>query len=124
LTLDVESIELMVGEDASGITVLVDSEGEPYRASMQWARELVLGAWFRIDHNGQRDRVQYVWQSARNQLHLFSGAEGHSYLVQLKRLAIYLQTGLLAPVEEEALTVRATRKALAKIDANPERLLN
>jgi hypothetical protein len=27
------------------------------------------------------------------------------------------------PTEEEALTVRATRDALAKLDANPERLL-
>jgi hypothetical protein len=30
---------------------------------------------------------------------------------------------LLLPAEEEALTVRATRDALAKLDANPERLL-
>ena len=30
---------------------------------------------------------------------------------------------LLVPTEEEALTVRATRDALAKLDANPERLL-
>ena len=30
--------------------------------------------------------------------------------------------GLLLPAEEEALTVRATRDALAKLDANPERL--
>lgn len=124
LSLDVESIELMVGEDALGIAVLVDGEGEPYKASMQWARELPLGGWFRIDHGGQRERVQYVWQSARGQLHLFSGTHGRGYLIQLKRLASYLQTGLLAPQEEELLTVRATREALDKIDANPERLLN
>ena len=124
LSLDVESIELMVGEDASGISVLVDGEGEPYRASIQWAQDLALGGWFRIDHNGQRERVQYVWHSARKQLHLFSGTQGQSYLIQLKRLASYLQSGLLAPQEEESLTVSATRKALAKIDANPERLLD
>jgi hypothetical protein len=29
----------------------------------------------------------------------------------------------LVPTEEETLTVRATREALAKLDANPERLL-
>jgi hypothetical protein len=34
-----------------------------------------------------------------------------------------LQAGLLVPSEEETLTVRATRDALAKLDANPERLL-
>ena len=33
-------------------------------------------------------------------------------------------SGLLVPSEEEALTVRATRDALSKLDANPERLLN
>ena len=43
--------------------------------------------------------------------------------MQAKRLAAYLQAGLLLPAEEEALTVRATRDALAKLDANPERLL-
>ena len=41
----------------------------------------------------------------------------------LRRLASYLQASLLVPTEEEALTVRATRDALAKLDANPERLL-
>ena len=41
----------------------------------------------------------------------------------LRRLASYLQANLLVPTEEEALTVRATRDALAKLDANPDRLL-
>ena len=39
-------------------------------------------------------------------------------------MAAYLQAGLLVPQDDEALTVRATRDALAKLDANPERLLN
>ena len=124
LPLDVESIELMIGVDAASIVVLTDGDGQPYPASMTWARQLQLGAWFMMDHNGQTNRVQYVWHSERKQLHLFSTADGRSYLVQLRRLASYLQTSLLAPQEEEALTVRATRKALAKLDANPERLLN
>ena len=34
-----------------------------------------------------------------------------------------VQAGLLLPQEEETLTVRATRDALAKLEANPERLL-
>jgi hypothetical protein len=45
-------------------------------------------------------------------------------LIQGGRLAAYLQAGLLLPQEEEALTVRATRDALAKLEANPERLLS
>jgi hypothetical protein len=42
----------------------------------------------------------------------------------LRRLAAYLQAGLLTAFEDEALTVRATREALTKLDANPERLLS
>jgi len=38
-------------------------------------------------------------------------------------LAAYLQAGLLVPREEETLTIRATRDAMAKLEANPERLL-
>ena len=87
------------------------------------ARELELGHWFRLDHNGQVRQVQYAWSSARKQLHLFASTDGHTYLIQAGRLAAYLQAGLLLPQEEEALTVRATRDALAKIEANPERLL-
>ena len=34
------------------------------------------------------------------------------------------QAGLLLPAQDEALTVRATRTALAKLDADPARLLN
>jgi len=67
-------------------------------------------------------QVQYVWRSRRKQLHLFASLDGHCYLLQLQRMAAYLQAGLLAVHDEEALTVRATRDALQKIQANPERL--
>ncbi len=89
-----------------------------------WSQAIDLGAWFAIDHNGKAAQVQYVWRSQRKQLHLFVTVDGHSYLMQASRLAAYLQAGLLVPTEEEALTVRATREALAKLDANPARLLN
>lgn len=54
---------------------------------------------------------------------MFVTSGGRCYLMQVNRVASYLQAGLLLPSEEEALTVRATRDALAKLDANPERLL-
>jgi len=88
-----------------------------------WAQQLPLGVWFTVDHNGASARVQYVWHSQRKQLHLFAAVDGSSYLLQLKRLGAYLQAGLLVAQEEESLTLRATRDALTKIDANPERLL-
>ena len=123
LPLDAESIELMLGIDASSIQVVSDGGSRPNAAMLAWAAELQLGNWFALDHNGTTAQVQYVWRSDRKQLHLFAAPGGRSYLIQLRRLAAYLQAGLLLPAEEEALTVRATRDALAKLDANPERLL-
>lgn len=123
LPLDAESIELMLGIDASMIEVIADGGSKPSAAMVAWAAELQLGHWFSLDHNGTTRQVQYAWRSDRGQLHLFAAPDGRSYLIQAKRLAAYLQAGLLLPAEEEALTVRATREALAKLDANPERLL-
>ncbi len=123
LPLDAESIELMLGIDASMIEVIADGGSRPTIAMIAWAQELQLGNWFTLDHNGIIAQVQYVWRSERKQLHLFASPEGRSYLIQARRMASYLQAGLLLPNEEEALTVRATRDALAKLDANPERLL-
>ncbi len=123
LPLDAESIELMLGIDASMIEVVADGGSKPSDAMLAWAQELQLGNWFSLDHNGKTSLVQYAWRSQRRQLHLFASAQGRSYLIQARRLAAYLQAGLLLPTEEEALTVRATRDALAKLDANPERLL-
>jgi hypothetical protein len=112
LPLDANSIELLLGVDAASIEVL------------EWAHELQVGNWFMLDHNDRVTQVQFVWRSDRKQLHLFASADGRSFLIQVGRLANYLQAGLLVPAEEETLTVRATREALAKLDANPERLLN
>ncbi len=123
LPLDAESIELMLGIDASAIEVVADGGSKPGDAMLAWAQELQVGTWFTLDHNSKTTQVQYAWCSDRKQLHLFASTDGRSYLVQVRRLAAYLQAGLLVPAEEEALTVRATRDALAKLDANPERLL-
>jgi hypothetical protein len=123
LPLDAESIELMLGIDASMIEVVADGGSKPSAAMVAWAAELQLGHWFTLDHNGKATQVQYAWRSDRGQLHLFAASDGRSFLIQARRLAAYLQAGLLLPAEEEALTVRATREALAKLDANPERLL-
>lgn len=123
LPLDAESIELMLGIDASMIEVVADGGSKPSAAMLGWAQELQPGNWFTLDHNGKTNQVQYAWCSDRKQLHLFASTDGRSFLIQVRRLAAYLQAGLLVPAEEEALTVRATRDALAKLDANPERLL-
>jgi hypothetical protein len=123
LPLDAENIEMMLGMDASSIDVIADGGSKPSEAMLAWAQELQLGHWFVLDHNRQVNRVQFAWRSERKQLHLFASMDGHSYLIQARRLAAYLQAGLLVPQEDEALTLRATRDALNKLDANPERLL-
>ncbi|MFM2276008.1 MAG: hypothetical protein RL211_1880 [Pseudomonadota bacterium] len=123
LPLDAESIELMLGIDASKIAVVADGGSKPTTAMQAWAQELQLGSWFTLDHNGQIREVQFAWRSERKHLNLFASGDGHSYLIQAGRLGAYLQAGLLLPQEEETLTVRATRDALAKLEANPERLL-
>ncbi len=123
LPLDTESLVTMIGLDAADVQIITDGGSQPTDAMRAWAQELELGAWFSLDHNGQVSLVQFAWCSDRKQLHLFASADGRNFLIQIKRLAAYLQAGLLVPTEEEALTVRATRDALSKLDANPERLL-
>lgn len=123
LPLDAESIEMMTGIDASAIHVVADNGAPVDDAMVAWAQELQPGNWFTLDHNGSSNQVQYVWHSQRKQLHLFASTDGSSFLIQLRRLGAYLQAGLLVAREEEGLTVRATRDALAKLNANPERLL-
>jgi hypothetical protein len=124
LPLDAASIELLLGVDAASIEVVPDTGTKVGEDMLAWAHELQVGTWFMLDHNDRVSQVQFVWRSERKQLHLFASSDGRSFLIQVGRLASYLQAGLLVPAEEETLTVRATREALAKLDANPERLLN
>ncbi|MFY3385333.1 DUF1631 domain-containing protein [Paracidovorax sp. MALMAid1276] len=124
MPLNADNIEMMLGIDASSIHVVADNGAPVEEAMVAWAQQLQPGTWYTLDHNGASAQVQYAWQSQRKQLHLFAAADGSSYLIQLRRLAAYLQAGLLQPKDEEGLTVRATRDALAKLDANPERLLD
>jgi hypothetical protein len=123
LDLDNESIEMITGVDASNIEVIKQGGSQPNEAMRAWAVELQIGSWFGLDHNGKLNSVQFAWRSDRGQLYLFVTNTGRCFLIQATRVAAYLQAGLLVPSEEEALTVRATRDALAKLDANPERLL-
>ena len=123
LPIDTEALVMMIGIDASDIELVTDGGSQPSEGMRAWAAELQLGSWFSLDHNGRVSHVQFAWRSDRKQLHMFASADGRNFLIQARRLAAYLQAGLLLPTEEEALTVRATRNALAKLEANPERLL-
>ena len=122
--LDPGMIELMFGVEGDALEVVAEGGSQPSDGMLRWAHELELGAWFALDYQGHVSQVQYVWCSRRGQLHLFSSGVGKSFLVQTRRMASYLQAGLLVPVEDEALTVRATREALVKLHAEPERMLH
>jgi hypothetical protein len=123
MPLNADNVEMLLGIDAATLDVLADNDVQVSEAALAWVQALPLGAWFTLDHNGTQVAVQYVWQSARRQLHLFAATSGHGYLIQQRRLAAYAQAGLLAGLDDEGLSLRATRDALTKLDANPERLL-
>jgi hypothetical protein len=127
LPINAQNIEELIDMDASELDVItsggVNNVSNVSKEMLEWARGLDVGAWFTLDHNAQVVQVQYAWRSPLGHLHLFASQLGHSYLIQSMRLAAYLQAGLLRAQEDESLTVRATRDALGKLEANPERLL-
>ncbi len=125
---DVEIDESMVldlsGHQNSELEVVLEGGSLPTPAMVSWARELQVGSWFMLERHGHSEAVQLAWQGMRNQLSLFVTQQGRCVLFQQHRLASYLQAGLLLPAQDEALTVRATRSALAKLDVDGTRLLN
>ncbi len=124
LPINAQNIEELIDMDASELDVITSGGvNNVSKEMLEWARGLDVGAWFTLDHNAQVAQVQYAWRSPLGHLHLFASRLGHSYLIQSMRLAAYLQAGLLRAQEDESLTVRATRDALGKLEANPERLL-
>jgi hypothetical protein len=112
------------GDDSNALEVIGEGGSMPTPAMLAWARELQVGSWYMLEYGGTTMTVQLAWQGMRRHLSLFVTSTGRCLLFEQNRLASYLQAGLLLPAQEEALTVRATRTALAKIDADPARLLN
>ena len=113
------------GDDGSNALEAVAEGGSmPTPAMLSWAKELQVGSWYMLEYGGDTMTVQLAWQGMRRHLSLFVTNTGRCLLFEQNRLASFLQAGLLLPAQEEALTVRATRTALAKIDADPARLLN
>ncbi|MEW6100302.1 MAG: DUF1631 family protein [Pseudomonadota bacterium] len=125
---EVEIDESMVldlsDHETRDLEVVAEGGSIPSPAMIAWARGLQVGSWFKLDYRGRNEPVQLAWLGLRKQLSLFVSPTGRCVLFQQHRLAAFLQAGLLVPAEEEALTVRATRDALAKLDADPSRLLS
>jgi Protein of unknown function (DUF1631) len=112
------------GHESAELEVVGEGGSMPTPAMLAWARELQVGSWYMLDYRNRNEQVQLAWQGLRRQLTLFVSPQGRGILFQQHRLAAFLQAGLLVPAQDEALTVRATRSALAKLDVDPERLLS
>ncbi|HEV8313372.1 MAG TPA: DUF1631 family protein [Burkholderiaceae bacterium] len=125
---DVQIDESMVldlsGHDTGDLEVVSEGGSMPTPAMLAWARELQVGTWYMLDYRNRNEAVQLAWQGLRKQLTLFVSPAGRGILFQQQRLASFLQAGLLLPAQDEALTVRATRSALAKLDVDPSRLMS
>jgi len=125
---DVQIDESMVldlsGHQSADLEVVLEGGSMPTPAMVAWARELQVGSWYMLEYRDRNEAVQLAWHGLRKQLSLFVSPQGRCVLFQQHRLASFLQAGLLLPAQDEALTVRATRSALAKLDVDASRLLN
>ena len=124
VTIDESMVLDISGHESSELEVVAEGGSMPSSAMVAWARELQPGSWYMLDYRGRNEAVQLVWHGMRKQLSLFITTQGRCVLFPQHRLAAFLQAGLLLPAQDEALTVKATRNALAKLDVEPGRLLN
>ena len=125
---DFEIDESMVldlsGHESADLEVVSDGGSMPTAPMLAWARELLVGSWYTLEYRNRQEAVQLAWHGMHRQLSMFVTPQGRCVLFQRNRLAAFLQAGLLLPAQDEALTVKATRNALAKLDADPSRLMN
>ena len=124
LEIDESMVHDLSGHESSELEVVSEGGSMPTPAMLAWARELQVGSWYMLDYRSRNEPMQLAWQGMRRQLTLFVSPQGRGVLFQQHRLASFLQAGLLVPAQDESLTVRATRNAMAKIDSDPSRLLN
>ena len=123
IVIDQELIRDIPGSFGAELEVVTEGGQDPLPAMLAWARELQVGTWYMLHQEGDPEQpLQLVWHGLRKELSLFVAPDGRCKLFQQRRLAAYLQAGLLEPAQDEALTVRATRAALDQLNAQPERL--
>ncbi|MDC8774201.1 DUF1631 family protein [Roseateles albus] len=124
IDIDQTMVRDLSGHESEGMEVVAEGGSEPSPAMLAWAKELQVGGWYMLDYRNRNEAVQLAWRGTRRQMALFVTASGRGVLFQLSRMAAFLQAGLLLPAQDESLTVKATRNALAKLDVDPARLLN
>jgi len=111
------------GHETEGLEVVDDGGSPPTAAMLAWARELPVGSWYRLQFRGRLETMQLAWAGARHQLLLFVSPQGRAVLFPLHRLAAFLQASLIQPAQDESLTIKATRDALARLEGDPDQLL-
>jgi hypothetical protein len=123
MEIDSNMVMDLSGHESAELEVVASGGSAPTPAMLAWTRDLQVGGWYKLDYRDRNEAVQLAWQGMRKQLHLFVSPQGRGILFQQHRLAAFLQSGLLVPAQDESLTTRATRNAMAKLDADPSRLL-
>ena len=123
MEIDSNMVMDLSGHESAELEVVASGGSAPTPAMLAWTKDLQVGGWYKLDYRDRNEAVQLAWQGMRKQLHLFVSPQGRGILFQQHRLAAFLQSGLLVPAQDESLTTRATRNAMAKLDADPSRLL-
>jgi len=124
VVVDADMLRDLSGYETQDMDVVAQGGSTPSAGMLEHAAALNLGAWFVLDYRDKKEPVQLVWQGFQRHLMLFVNAKGRSVLFQVHRLAAFLEAGLMTSQEAETLTVQATRQAIAKLNADPERLLD
>ncbi len=120
IDIDASFVRDIPGASDTELEVVSEGGGEPIAAMLSWARELPAGSWYMLRHGGDERPVQLVWQGTRRLLSLFVSAEGKCMLFQLRRLAAYLQSGLMQPAQDEDLTIKGIRGSLDILSLLPK----
>ena len=110
------------GHESDELEIVAEGGATPAAGALAAADEMMVGAWYMLDYRDRQEAVQLAWQGMRKQLSLFVSASGRCVLFQRRRLAAFLQAQLLVPAQDESLTIAATRSAIEKINADPDRL--
>jgi len=110
------------GHESDELEIVAEGGATPSAGALAAADEMMVGAWYMLDYRERQEAVQLAWQGMRKQLSLFVSASGRCVLFQRRRLAAFLQGQLLVAAQDESLTIAATRSAIEKINADPDRL--
>ncbi len=110
------------GHESDELEIVAEGGSTPSAGALAATDEMLVGSWYMLEYRDRQEAMQLAWQGMRKQLSLFVSARGRCVLFQRRRLAAFLQAQLLVPAQDESLTIAATRSAIEKINADPDRL--